>query len=535
MTTLRGVGGVAWIVALFLAAVPVGCRRRPAEAPASSDAVILPAPGDRGRVVGLRRAWPVEPVNLLPFLDPPDGYSQMIGRYLYEGLVALDGQTGRPIPAVASKIDVSVDGKTVTAVLRPGVLFHDGTPLTTADVLATFAAVRNPANPTATLRASLADLATIRSPAAGVVEMIWKAPYYRAVRVLADLAIVPERVARAGLATEEARRRAPGTGPFRLREWHSGQSIRLARHERHWGTPPRLSEVTIKFIREPSTQLAAFRRGELDLVSVTPAAFAAERDALSRDPRWRVYRYDRTRYDVVHLNVRRPPLDDVRVRRAIERAVDRPAMARAFFDGLYPPIEGPVMPVGDGFVGFEAPARPADPAGARALLADAKVTLAAPLILRSFAGSAETRQIAESLRAQLAAVGLPMTVRESDWPTLAADLDAGRFDLVLVQEQASPDVLAFDAAGGAAHPGGYARPEVAALIARARRAVDDGARGELVRQAARLVAEDAPSLYLWRYAVVTLARTELRGLMPSPLIGLDDMRAWTLRPHEVRP
>lgn len=507
--------GLGSAIAAVLAASAPGCKKKTPELSA--------APG-----IELRRPWAAEPRNAVPFVEPADGYSQLLGRYVHEGLAAIDPRTGKLEPALARALDVSSDGLVVRATLRPGVTFHDGARLTAKDVLATFGAVRDAAGPTPSLRAALADLADLRAPADDVVEFRWKNPTARALRVLADVVIVPGRIAQKGFGSDEARRWAPGAGPFMVAEW--GQSaIRLARNPHYWGKPPDLFGAVLKIVPDPAAQLGAFKNGQLDLCPLSAASFAADKASLSSDPRWRVVRYPRSRYDVLYLNLRSKALADVRVRRTLAAALDRGAAGRPFGDGAVMPIAGPVLPGAREILGFEAPAA-FDAGAARRAASETRPPVGPKLLLRIVDGNAEVSQAAVEIVKQLARAGFEVTTEAAEPARHFANLKEGLFDLGYRTEQASLDADPWDAwhKGGADNYGGYTNPKVDDLLDRARATVDDAARGKLMTEVRALLTEDVPAVALWRHVQVTLVSRDLENVEPSPLAGLDDIRSWRI-------
>jgi oligopeptide transport system substrate-binding protein len=363
-------------------------------------------------------------------LDPARGYDTASWSFelmLFDTLVAYDAGTNL-VPALAASWEQSPDGRHYTFRLRPDVRFSTGRPLVAADVKFSLERLLKPTihSQGAEFFSGLegaADFAAgrateVRGIAAAApdrVELTLREPDPLFLHKLAmpfASVVDPETVARVG---DDAFAQHPvGTGAFRLAEWVYGQRLRLERNPYYFRAGlPYLDgvEVTIGV----SDQLAWFKyqRGELDLAGIPSAEFAR----VVADPRYQPLLLRRTTLTTQYLgmNCALSPFDDVAVRRALNRAVDKQRLL-ALIDGrgvVAEAILPPDMP------GYDPTLRPYafDPAGARAELAAAGHAHGFATTLWATRDDT-TLRIAQSIQQDLRAVGIALAIKPVDFPAL---------------------------------------------------------------------------------------------------------------------
>ncbi|WP_240638543.1 ABC transporter substrate-binding protein [Micromonospora aurantiaca] len=300
-----------------------------------------------------------EPDTLNPVLNyGPDGAS-----LIFDGLVARDAGN-RLVPALARELpQVSADGRSVTAKLREGVLFHDGGPLTAQDVVFTYQAVLDP-KVDSTLRSDLDMLASVAAPDPATVVFTLKHPYAPFLQRL-TLGIVPAKAfAGQDVNKAEFNRKPVGTGPYRVTLWTPGDRLVLVANEKYWGGKPNNSGVVVAFVADDNVRAQRMRAGDFDAAELAPklaAGFDGQRG-------YRVQRVPTADYRGVMLPMGNPVTGDLAIRRALNAAVDRRAMVTGVLGGAGEPAFGPV-PASSEFAEPSIAGRPAaDPAAATATL-----------------------------------------------------------------------------------------------------------------------------------------------------------------------
>jgi peptide/nickel transport system substrate-binding protein len=249
-----------------------------------------------------------------------------------------------PRPYAARSWEWSADRRRLTLRLEPRLRWHDGRPTTAADVAFTLDAARDPATGYPRY-ADLAAVAAVRTPDSATVVVDFSAPQPGFPPVLCELPILPEhrlgRVPRHRMRTADFNLDPVGNGPFRFAERRPGERwvfVRNAAFPSELGGPPRLDRLVVAVVDEPTTKFAGLVSGDLDVAGIAPAtAQLAE-----RDPSIRVIDYPQLFSYALVFNVTRPPFDDVRVRRALSLAIDRPRIVRAALAGFAVPAASPV-------------------------------------------------------------------------------------------------------------------------------------------------------------------------------------------------
>ena len=286
-------------------------------------------------------------------------------------------------PALATAWKV-LDPTTWQITLRPGVTFHDGTPLTADDVVFSLARAKAmPNSPAPFTRASRGILSVIaESPTTLLVNT--DGPVPRLIEQLGEIYILSAKAAD-GLATSDlnAGRGMTGTGPYRFTGWTPGSRLDLTRNQAYWGTPPTWDKVSLRFIRQPAARVAALLSGDVDLIDQVPPADAKQ---LATSPKATLFSVAATRLVYLALDsartqspfvtdpaghpLDRNPLQDPRVRHALSLMIDRAALATRLLDGSAEPA-AQFVPSG---IGGYAPALQPEPANlpeAKRLLTEA--------------------------------------------------------------------------------------------------------------------------------------------------------------------
>ena len=249
-------------------------------------------------------------------------------------------------PYLAERWRWSADRRELELTLRRDVRWHDGAPVTAADVAFTLDAARDSATGYPR-RSDLACLAGVRDEGAAVVRLAFCRPQPGMPDVLTDLAILPAHLL--GAVPHADLRRAPfnahpvGDGPFRFVSHTPDQRWVFEANPDFpaaLGGPPGLRRLVIVIVDEPATKLAGLVTGELDVAGIQPMHAALVR----RDPALAVESYPLLLTYGLVWNTRRAPLDDPRLRRALTLALDRRAIVDAYLYGFGVVADGPVPP-----------------------------------------------------------------------------------------------------------------------------------------------------------------------------------------------
>ncbi|KAA1053273.1 ABC transporter substrate-binding protein [Azospirillum argentinense] len=478
-----------------------------------------------------------EPASLDPAVSTATNDFRILVN-LYEGLVRYRPGTLDVEPALAERWTVSDDGLTYRFALRPGVTFHDGTPCDAQAVKFNFDRMLDRTHPAADtgpfpLAFFFAAIDRVEAPDPLTVRITLKEPFAPFLSNLAyptGLIVSPAAVMREGRGFG---RRPVGTGPFRFVEWQGSRRLTIERNPDYWGTPAKLRAVIFRPVSDPNTRAMEMLAGGLDVMVEVPA------DALSqfRDgDGFRVHEQAGPHLWFLILNTRHGPLKDRRVRQAVNYAIDKRAIADSILQGTAIPAKGPTAPAFDWATDPAAAGYPYDPAKARALLKEAGAEGARLTFYVAEGGSGMLDPVAmgTAIQANLAAVGLDVTIETYEWNSFLARVNGGLGEAADMAEMAwmtnDPDTLpyltlrsgALPEAGGF-NSGYYANPELDRLLEQARRSGDRAERGALYRQAERIIVDDAPWAFVahWKQNAVTTAAVRGFALEPSFFLLLD--------------
>lgn len=456
-------------------------------------------------------------------LDPRfvgDPYGLKVSRLLFASLVTIDPDTLAPVPDLAESITPESDTR-YRVRLRRGLRFSDGSPLTAADVRATFEGVVDEALGSRYAQ-SYRRIAHIETPDPRTVVFTLDAAH---ATFITDLELPVMRAADARRQVAQLGGPAPiGAGPYVLSRRGRGD-MRLSANP-HWhGGRPRHPEVRFLVIRDDNTRAMRLRAGAGDLaqVAVPPLLLPLFDD----DPQFVIRTAPGIGTTYLGFHTEAQPLDDVRVRRAIALAIDREALIEAELGGRATLAES-WIPVGH-WAATPIPQRPRDLAEARRLLDAAQLPdppgprPRARLTLRVSTDRARV-SIARAIAAMLREVGLEVEVRSSETATLIADLNRGQFQMTFLQvpEVIEPHVLSWffasDRIPGAGRSGAnrwrIRSPALDEALERGRRHHERAIRVDAYRTAQHILAEQLPVVPLWQEHVTVVARTGVHYPVP---------------------
>jgi peptide/nickel transport system substrate-binding protein len=313
-----------------------------------------------------------------------------------------------------------------------------------------------------------------------------------------------------------------GTGPFTVAEWVRGDRIVLARNpDYHVKGLPRLDRVTYRFIPDPNAAVAALKAGDVDaaMFGLGPEHVPE----LQKDPRFQVIIGETTNDVILAMNNSRKPYADVRVRRAVTHAINKPEVVRGAMFGLGRILGSNVDPLNPYFIDL-ASAMPHDPGRAKKLLADAGYANGFETVLKVAPQYYYTVRTGEVIGSQLQKVGIRVKIEQIEWGQwLARVWKETDYDLTIIGHAEAWDIANY------ANPKYYYRYDSSAfqeLFRRSEATVDDKARRDLYAQMQRRLVEDAPVVWLYVHPRLAAAKKGLQGVwkdLPLPAFDLSEV------------
>jgi peptide/nickel transport system substrate-binding protein len=448
-----------------------------------------------------------------PGLDPTGGAASSIAEVtlynIYETLTKINPD-GTVTPLLAESWEVSPDLTTYTFKLRRGVKFHNGEPFTAHTVKYAFdrAGAEKSTNKD---KRTFAALST-RVVDDHTVVLLTKEidPDFPFLMGQATSVIVEPKSADSNMT------KPVGTGPYTLENWVKGSSISLKKWPGYRNANAiKLNRATFRFIADPAAQVAAMLAGDIDAFPrVTPRSV----EQFKGNPRFQVVVSGSRAKTIMAMNNQKKPFDDVRVRRAVNMAIDRKAVIQGAGDGYGVPIGSYYPPSAPGYVDLTS-ANAYNPDKARALLKEAgvnnlDVTLTLP-------PPPYARQGGEVIASQLSKVGINAKLQNVEWAQWLSNVYGARnYDLTIVSH-----VEPFDL-GNFAKPNyywNYHSTKFNDLYAKYKNTGNAGERMKLLGDIQRLIAEDAPMAFLYQPQWVTVANKNVRGLWKDMPIFANDL------------
>lgn len=459
---------------------------------------------------------------------------------IYDGLVRNKVGTLEIEPSLATDWSISADGREYTFNLRPGVTFHDGTPFNAEAVKFNFDRMLKKDHPfyftgPFPLSFFFSSIASVDVVDEYKVKFTLNEPYAPFLSNLASptgLIVSPAAVKQHG---KDFGRHPVGTGAFKFDAWESNARVVVSRNASYWDGAPALEAVVFRPITDANTRVAEMLSGGIDVLLETPPDNVAQ---FSSDATFAVKEAVGPHVWYVMLNAKEGPFSDVRVRQAVNYAVNKESLVKDVLQGTAAVSAGPIPPAFNWAYNAEVAPYPYDPAKAKALLAEAgaqgaEVTF---YVTEGGSGMLDPVPMGTAIQADLAAVGLKVNIKTFEWNTFLAQVNpglAGKADMAEMAWMTSdPDTLPFLTLRSAAWPdkGGfnssyYSNPKVDALLEQARRETDRTVRADLYRQVQAVVHEDAPWLFVanWKQNAVTTAAVGNFELQPDFNLILRDV------------
>jgi peptide/nickel transport system substrate-binding protein len=479
-------------------------------------------------------------------LTPNNTVAAHIFGYLVER-----NEKSQTIPGLATEWR-TLDPTTWEFKLRKGVKFHDGTDFTAADVVASIERVPKVPNSPSAFTAYTKQLQKIEIVDPYTIRFKTATPYPLMPTDMTQVAIISKQFANASTDDFNSGKAAIGTGPYKVVKYSKGDRIELARNDNWWGGKTPWEKVTLRLLPNDATRVAALLSGDVQVIEYVPTSDAAK---LKTDKRLSIYRVVADRLIYLHLDSDRDvspfvtdkagaplaknPLKDPRVRKALSKAINRPAIVERVMEGEAI-ASGQLIP--DFLFGAtkNLPVEKFDPEGARKLLAEAGypngfgLTIHAPN--NRYVNDAKIAQAVAQMLSRIGVDTKVVAMPSSTFFTQATDL---KFSFMLVgwstgTGEASSSLKALlmtynrDKGYGNANRGRYSNGKVDALTEDALQTVDDAKREAYLQRATELAIGDTGIIPL--HFQVNLWATR-DGIGYTPRVD-EGTLAWKFKPSK---
>ncbi|MFD0660150.1 ABC transporter substrate-binding protein [Thermocatellispora tengchongensis] len=391
--------------------------------------------------------------------------------------------------------------------------FHDGTPLTSADVKYTYDTLLDEAV-ASPIRGDFAAIDEVRAPDARTVEFRLRHAY----------APFPQRTT-LGIVKKDGLKQNIGTGPYRFESWTPGDKIMLSGNADYWGGAPAIDRVVLAFAPDDNVRATRLRAGELDAAVLPPkaaAGFRGERGVT-------VYDVPSADYRGIMYPLDQPVTGDRAIREAVGLAVDRRAMVDTILAGAGEPAYGPISPRTPWYE--PSVERAHDPAAAGRLLDQAGWTLGddgirvkdgrrAAFTLMYPAGDSLRKELALAVASDAKKIGIAVEPAGLDWDAIEPRMPKDAL-IMGYGSPYDPDYVNYEMfhsafkGQGFFNPGRYDNPKVDELLERGRGSVDEATRKAAYTELQKIVHRDEVWTYLVYLTHVYVIRGAYDGITPG--------------------
>jgi peptide/nickel transport system substrate-binding protein len=457
---------------------------------------------------------------------------------LYDTLLQPSADGKSVVPGLASGYSLAPDGLSMELTLRPNIKFTDGTPILASDVKFSLDRARDPK--AGEWNFMLASIQAIEAPVPDrvVLRLAHPDPTLPAALATFNAGILPERafMAEPGATMEEKANRFAlhpiGSGPFRFVEWHRNLFMQLERNPYYWapgadGKPlPYLDALRFEIVPDDATRILKLQGAEVDGAEFIPLARAAE---LAGDPELRMELFPSTETTYVTLQTRPKlkdgtpnPLSDVRVRQALNYALDKDAFIHVVNFGKGTPMRS-FIPSTTPLALTDAPLYPFDPAKAKALLAEAGFAQGFDMSIMLRAGSANEIAIASVAQQMWGEIGVRLTLEQLDNASETARYRAADFQARVggwTNDIADPsEVTSYFAYSPniQSQHSGFDDPVINADFESGQHETDPARRAALYREIQERFAAAAPIAFLYESPYAVALRKPVHGFVQIPL------------------
>ncbi|MDP3427305.1 MAG: peptide-binding protein, partial [Humidesulfovibrio sp.] len=365
-----------------------------------------------------------EPSNLIPPLAS-DSASHEVADLIYVGLLKYDKNINL-VPLAAESYEVLEDGRLLRFTLKKGIRWTDGQPLTARDVEFTYRLMIDPKTPTAYAEDFLA-VKEFRLTGEYSFEVRYDKPFARALVTWASSILPRHLLEGQDLLKTPLARQPVGAGPYMLKSWTAGDRLVLVANPDYFEGRAFIDEVVMRVVPDQSTQFMELKSGNLDQINLSPQQYLYQTKDQGWAANYRKFQYVASAYTYMGFNLKSRLFADVRVRRAINHALNKDEIVRGVLSGLGQAANGPYKP-GTWAYDAKMPANEYDPALAKRLLAEAGWTRRTPdgpladkdglpfaFTILTNQGNSQRIKTAIIVQSRLAALGIKVEIRTVEW------------------------------------------------------------------------------------------------------------------------
>jgi peptide/nickel transport system substrate-binding protein len=461
-----------------------------------------------------------------------DSASAEISGWIYNGLTKYDKNL-RITGDLAESWDISPDGLQIIFHLKKGVLWHDGIEFTADDVIFTYNTVINPKIPTP-YSSNFGPVKTVEKIGRYTVKVIYSEPFAPALESW-GMGIIPKHILDNIDITNEYYSRYPiGTGPYKLKEWITGQKIVLEAFDKYFEGRPKIDKYIARVIPDTATMFLELKFGGIDFMGLTPPQYKLQANTEFFDKYFQKFRYPSFGYTYLGYNLLDPMFSDKRVRQAITYAINKKDIIEGVLLGYGTPCTGPFPPESWAY-NPNVKDYPYDPGKARELFKEAGWEEGKDNILEKNGkpfeftvlvnqGNEERLKTAQIIKENLKRVGIRINIKVLEWQAMLHEfIDKKRFEAVILGWALSRDPDIYDIWHSSKTKEGefnfisFKDTEVDKLLIEGRRTFDFEERKKIYQRIHEILAEEQPCTFLYVPDALPVLHKRFQGVKKAPI------------------
>ena len=477
-----------------------------------------------------------EPSNLIAMIAG-DSASSAIAGNIFNSLIKYDENLDYA-PELAESWKISNNQKTITFKLKKGLKWQDGEPLTSSDVLFTWKLITNPKTRTP----YAADYQLVKkalTPDPLTFKITYADSYAPALDTWASLHILPKHILKNEDINNTFFSRNPiGSSYYKLNDWISGQQVTLIANNKSTSGPPLIKKLISRIIPDTSSQFLELTADNIDLMNINPIqyqrVFPARKDLQKKIG---LYKELGNGYTYLGFNLKKAPFNDIKVRQAINYAIDKEEVIKGVLLGLGESISSPYKP-GTRWNNPNLKPYPYNPSKALKLLSDAgyikndKGILlkdGKPLKFEIITNQNKQREMtAVLIQRRLQEIGIEVSIRVIEWASFVNRfIKTGDFDVVVLGWSLSLDPDQYNIWHSSQQgPGqfnflGYSNKNVDKLLEVGRKELNTLKREKIYHEFSKYLLEDSPIVYLYAGYGLSAVHKRIKGIkQPTPPAGI---------------
>jgi peptide/nickel transport system substrate-binding protein len=461
-----------------------------------------------------------------------DGASGTINDQVFNGLVKYNKDI-KLVGDLAKQWEISNGGKTITFYLRKGVKWHDGVEFTAEDCLFTYQKFIDP-NVATPYSSSYTDISKAEVVSKYVFRVTYKEPFSPALESWA-MGMIPRHLLEGkDINTDQFNRHPVGTGPYKFKEWISGQKIVLVANDDYFEGRPNIDQFIYRIIPDSSTMFQELLSGGIDMMSLSPLQYLRKSETRRIRDNYVKFRYPANAYTYMGYNLRNPLFSEIKVRQALSYAINRQGIIDGILLGLGRPCTGPFSYVSWAY-NPNAKSYAYDPGKARSMLAEAgwkdlnsdgileKDGKPFRFTIMTNQGNTERIRTAEIIQQNMKALGIDVNIRVMEWQAFLEQIDKRSFDAIILGWSMGRDPDIYDiwhsskTKKGEYNFIGYHNAEVDRLLVEGRHTFDIEKRKKIYFRIHAILAEEQPYAFLYVPDATPILHKRFKNVKVEPL------------------